>query len=848
MSPTAQGISLSAGGETINFAGELFRIRADRPLKTRYSVRQREFLVCSLELTAGHDARLEEVTWFAGRWDDDAGRVVQSTSLQDNVLFLRKGDVSFFLSLDYPYSRIRPEGISYPANEPVKAGSTHACHTLTVGACRLSGVIVGKLDRAEIEAVSTYVETRFPQRFNRPMFVSACITNRMTDVRDGRIFYSMFDNPTLALSPELLEEDIRLMGEIGVEYFQMFEGVFDWPDKRKTGATLRRLSRLGKRVGVRLGDYTNPDLLYCPHYNYEHRTMDRPEWVRQSPDGPSGHFCLGHPEYLDYLIRTVVTHNRRYREEMITLDMLDIEPCHAADHGHPVDDVYQQVRGLVAFMQALNAVSPDYLIWTNSGNWIEFMPKLTWYNPNVYLTDPHVRGYVPTLNFLKYLGDTRREQMVTTHDSHFVPWRNFSNCEYYLTPRSRVHDIHVFEYSFLQGLAVTPNICPCETRPFLDRIPAPNRHRCIAFMRKWTAFIRKNFDVWQHTASVGGKPGSGDAEVYAHVSGNHGFICLVNENLYPRTARFTLDGTIGLAQGDRFQLREIYPGEQLLAGQSLPFASRGETVTSVLPPHSLRFIGILPFRPARGLQLHGLSARVTRIPKGYRLTASGPQGETARMGLVLPRGKGVKKLTVRQTPSVPMYTFAAGIRVVAKGGNIAVADITFPREQAPDALTHWRVTPGNVAVELPRREECPFLGARVHNAYRELLEVRIDVETCPARGAGRWHPSVPVKSSRQRPVPRAARQTFTTEFTLPFIEISGWGCMPGYDNDTVVELAFTDPDRVATIAARLNGKPAEVLKYRYPKRQELFAYYVELTGNTAPGKVRLELDVRWKKA
>ena len=141
--------------------------------------------VFSLELRAKEPALVKEVQWFAGRWDKMDETVIHSTGLEDNVLFLRKGKISFFLSLDFPYSKITPASISYPAHETLAAGAPYACHSISVGACELSGIRVGKFDRAEIEAASTYVEERFPMRFERPMFVSSCITNRMTYVRSG---------------------------------------------------------------------------------------------------------------------------------------------------------------------------------------------------------------------------------------------------------------------------------------------------------------------------------------------------------------------------------------------------------------------------------------------------------------------------------------------------------------------------------------------------------------------------------------------------------------------------------------------------------------------------------------
>jgi len=836
-------VVLSAGGQEVRLRGPLFRIDADGPLKAEYGIEKREFLVLSLELTAEKTTFLRHVAWLPGEWSGIDARVISSTAMQDNALFLRAGNVSFFLSLDFPCSRITGNGIAYPPHEVIPTGSIHACHTLTIGACRLSGDMAGDYDRAEIEAMSAYLEQRFPPRFDRPLVTSACITNRMTDCRDGIVFYSMHDNPTLALNPKLLAEDIRLMARIGVEYFQVFEGVFDWPDERRTGAALRRLVALGRRLGVRIGDYVNPQGLYCQHYNYSRRQLDRPEWLQRRVGGTAGNFCLGSREYVDAFKDRLVEHNRVYGEEFICFDFLGIAPCYAEEHGHPAGDVYHQVKALVDIFQALNALSPDFLVWSNSGNWLEFMPKLTWYNPNVYLTDPHVRGYAPGLNFLKFLGDGRREQMVSVHERYFVPYRAFTNCEYYAFPRSRVPDLREFEYSFLQGLAVTPNICPAETRVFLDRIPASRREDCIRFMRRWTNFLREHFHTWRRTARVGDVPGPGATEIYAHIDGDAGFICLVNQNPYPRTARFALDETLGLAQSERFTLHEIYPRECPLAEQPLPFAERGEEITCIIPPHAVRFLEIKPFAPAEGVRIHGLPAVLKRTPAGYRATLRAPQGETIRLGVMLPSGEAVTSVTARQTPTVPMYTFPASARLVEARGNVARVEITFPREQTPRALTRWRVTPGDVEMELPRAE-CAFLGGLVTGAFSEEYEVQLDLRIAPTDEEGRLQPSI-ISAPSSAQVPSAPRQTFTTEFTLPFIEPAHFGMMPDFNDDTVLELAFADPARVDDISARLNGQPVEVRRYAYPKRADWYTFYLDLTGQASPGRQRLEVEVCW---
>lgn len=838
---------LSAGGQTIQFTGELFHLDADQALDAKWTAAEHEFTTFSLDVTARTPSRLRQVQWFAGQWEAGVEQAVQSTALMDNVLFLRKGDMSFFLSLDFPYSRIGTNGITYPPNEPLAAGQHYSAHSLTIGACRLSGQRVGQFDRAEIEAVSAYVERRFPPRIDRPMFLTAGIVNRMTDVREGRIFYSMIDNATIALNPNLIEEDLRLCGKIGVEYYQAFEGVFDWPDEAKTGATMQRLQKEARRLGVKMGDYANPQGLYCPHYNYEHRALNRPEWLIGGADGkPAGPECLGCPEYLKMLRERLVEHNRKYGLKMICLDFLNIHPCYATNHGHEPGDVYQQVLGLVQLMKDLNALDPDFLLWSNSGNWLDLMPKLTWVNPNVYLTDPHARSYASHLNALKFLGDGRREQMVSVHESHFVPYRAFCNCEYYFAPRSRLADTKVFEYSFLQGLAVTPNICPAELRTFLNRIPSKDADHAVAFMQQWLQFIREHFDVWKHTTRIGDAPGVGAAEVYAHIVGDRGFLCLVNQNPFPRTTTLTLDGSIGLSAGETFALNEVYPRECPIAEQPLPAARRGDRITFVMPAQSVRIIEVKAATKAQLPLVSGLPATIKPTKDGYQVVLRAPQGQKVELGLVLPPGQAVDQVSARQTPTVPMYTFVADARVLSQTGNVARIEVQFPRERAPRELTHWRVSPGDVEVDLPTADRTRFLGALVHNAFTEDYEVQLDVRTQASAVTEVRLPATPPAPALTAALPTGERLTYTTKFILPFIE-HDFGCNADYSEDPLIELAFADPAQIREIEARLNGVVVPVQRFRNPRQPAYETLFIELPFNVKPGPVELSLNIQYSK-
>ena len=842
-------LTLHAGGAAVAFAGALVRVVGEGELRSQVTPEARELLILHHTVAAPAGGRVREVSWFAGTWAPACERVVAGTTLQDSFLFVRQGGVSFFLALDFPYSRIGDGGISYPPDAPLARGRSWRGHSLSLGACRLTGRRVGRFDVAEIAAASAYIELRFPPRFERPMFTSCCITNRLTDCRDGRIFYSLRDNPTLTLDPELLAEDVRLMAAIGVEWFQVFEGVFDWPADTRPARALRRLTRLGHQLGVRLGDYVHPGELYCPHYNYEHRRVDRPEWRGLDAQGRPGQLCLAHPDYFMLLRETLLRHHRRFGEEFICLDMYHLAPCHATTHGHAPGDVYQQVRRLIQLMDELAALSPNYLVWTNSGNWLELAPKLVWHNPNVYLSDPHVRGYVPSLSQHKLLGDNRREQMVTVHEKYFVPYRAFCNCEYYAFPASRIPDLKVFEYSLLQSLAVTPNLCPAETRTFLNRVPAAARDGCVSFLRRWTDFLRAHFAAWKNTRRVGDPPGVGAAEAYSHIrdAGDRGFLCLVNQNPFPRELRLTVDGSLGLTRGREFVLRELYPvaGRRPIPELPLPAVAWGDTLHFRLPPHSVRYLELAPGRLGRGFAVCGPHTAVARRGRGWRVTVRAAQGTTVRLGLRLPPGRTAASVAATHVPSVPLYTFPAAARIVAAAGNLAWVDVTMPRASAPRALTTWTVEPGGQRLTLPRLPDCGFLGGLVHHAFSEDLAVWLDVATTagPAR-ADRLLPPPADTPPPEPPYAPAPRQTFRTSFDLPFIET--WPMRPAWDDDCVLELSFADPARVAALTATLNGAALEVRRYVYPGKPAWHSFYLELTGRARPGPQELALTVDWQ--
>ena len=234
---TENTLTLRVGDVSIRFHGQPFVAKGDASISTQATLKELETeLLLEALCTPTGNGTLQEYAYFDGEWEGVEEIRVRSTKLTDVAAFLRAGNVSFFLSLDFPCSDIHHTGdcvsVGCDPWDPLSANEAYVPHTLTVGAAYLTGEEVEGLDRAEIEAFSAYIQARMPENFRgeRPITTATCITNRMTDVREGRIFYSMHDNPTLTLDPETLKEEIRLCAELGIEYYQLFEGYFDWEE------------------------------------------------------------------------------------------------------------------------------------------------------------------------------------------------------------------------------------------------------------------------------------------------------------------------------------------------------------------------------------------------------------------------------------------------------------------------------------------------------------------------------------------------------------------------------------------------------------------------------------------
>lgn len=860
-----------------------------------------------LTLTARHELRLEQVSlWHA--WEGSPPAVPR-THLQDIAAIYRAADDAaqdprgLFVSLDFPCSRIESaEGrtrVYYPPWQTLRPGESYEAHSLTIGVITRHGVERYGFDTGEVAAFDTYIQERFTPRFERPLFVSCSIVNRYTQVRGDVIFYTMHDHPTLRDNTDLLERELALMPELGMEYYQVFPGVFDWGPDDPSNREVHRLMNIARAHGVRMGDYSGTNGLFCPHYNEYRNNLHRPEWLTIDAEGkPLGAFCFGCPQMVDHYINGVVPPAKRFGFEMHCLDFLNLQPCHSNDHGHPPgpDSAYHAVKGLLRILAALDGVSPEMMTWSNSGNWAELLPKIAWHNPNLYLTDPFISTPWQGLNMTRLLDDARREQMVSLHYSRFIPYRFLTNCQYFFSQNSVVPDIRHFEYGALSTLAVTPNLCLAEIRPWVDRLPESDRLRVTRFYRQWTNFVREHFELWKQTYHVGDDPGTGSVEIYGHAAGNRGFIFLVNPQYSSRCVEVPLNNRLGFTGRGLCELQELYPTQRLRLTSQGPFAMLGSTLTVKVPAQQ---VIVLEVRPAPTLldapRLFGIPGSIEPAAGGYVIRTSGMQGRKERAAVLLPADASpvtgaqvrvdVPKIPKRLWSPTPLTLSSAAASDWAGSpemppalrGPLALLDVTFRRESVPDELREWFVRAGTLeeglaagwfkrleageslrfplfadvsnpafsppmtdakATQLGLGPLANFCGAYIENAFGEQQETWIDLQTGGDAMPAAARPVSLDEPLSARGLPAQATEAtphwwLQTRFGLPFMHTIG--AEPAFDEHTILVLPMIRTSQVQQVNAWINGHPLDVRLYRYPRNRTLGCYFADLVGTGAIG-------------
>ena len=140
------------------------------------------------------------------------------------------------------------------------------------------------------------------------------------------------------------------MPKLGVEFYQVFPGVFDWGPNDPSDEQVREAMDWARQNGVRMGDYSGCNSVFCPHYNQYSNSLA----------GTGIEPCFGNPKFVDWYAERVVAAARKFGFEEHCLDFLTLDVCNNPNHGHPTgeDSIYHQIKGLCDLMERIASVSP----------------------------------------------------------------------------------------------------------------------------------------------------------------------------------------------------------------------------------------------------------------------------------------------------------------------------------------------------------------------------------------------------------------------------------------------------------------------------------------------------------
>jgi hypothetical protein len=217
-------------------------------------------------------------------------------------------------------------------------------------------------------------------------------------------------------------------------------------------------------------------------------------------------------------------------------------------------------------------------------------------------------------------------------------------------------DLLGWKYSVISSIATAP------FNDVVNFLPARDEREFKAFgaadqqwFRDWFDWADQNMEVLRNVKPILGAPQLGRVDGTAAFQGGHGFIFLFNPNYRALPAKFALDKSIGLTNGGRFLLRQLYPDAEkgrLLAPPSGFSWKAGEEIELNLPGTSALALQVTPApeHPDQPLLL-GVTGHVTVI--GGRLELSdvlGEAGSDQEIRVALPEGASVTSVTVNGNP------------------------------------------------------------------------------------------------------------------------------------------------------------------------------------------------------
>jgi hypothetical protein len=388
--------------------------------------------------------------------------------------------------------------------------------------------------------------------------------------------------------------------------------------------------------------------------------LQKPEWTKWAASKVGGYAGAdtGLRSFQDWWIDKLISFVRKTGAAGFSFDHWWIAYDNASSK-------YAQWYGCRRILETLRRELPETVIdgrqqYQNFGPW-------TWLAgsyPHPTLTDEQPESFTafPDLHTDRVSADRQRFAAWTYRVERFAPPEITPGYMTHQSERSDQKDVMRrdrfrprdwdslgWKYSVLSSIGTAP------FNNVIDFIPArdPEEFKALsdedkAWFRHWLDWAEENARFMHALRPIIGPPMLGRPDGTSAIVEDRGFVFLFNPNQGRTDARFKLDASIGLLQGESFVIRELFPEEGKLIGSAEGFWKAGSEVVLPMDGADARVLEIFP-APAEVQEPALFNVLGSLDFKGGRLALTGVTGEagaTREALVLLPKGQTARAMSV----------------------------------------------------------------------------------------------------------------------------------------------------------------------------------------------------------
>lgn len=480
------------------------------------------------------------------------------------------------------------------------------------------------------------------------------ILDQALDVGSQYVLYTPANN---AVAP--LDESRDAWGWENVLLYNMGQQFRkgEWKPGDPLPPSVQDIVDYAKSKGIGLLAYVYPSMPFMQDSSWT-------AWRTSNGHTPGGYTTVdtGLKSYQDWLVDNLIAFADATGCQGFSFDHWWIAyESHPTDTGVQVSSKYQQWYGCRRILEQLREKAPHLVIdgrqqYHHFGTWTWLAG--TYPHPMMSDEQPGSFNAFPDLSTDRVSADRQRYVAYRLMTRDFVPMEIMPGYMTHQTQRSdaeghmhrdrfrpRDWDYLGWKYNILSSIATAP------FNHVIDYIPARSIQEFVAFSEKdkaffnfWLDFTDENISYMRNVKPIIGQPMAGRCDGTSAIIGDNGYIFIFNPNYRHVPADFTLDQSIGLTEGEKFILKEIYPQVKNAGPGVMNF---GEKVQLSMPGITAKVFKIEAVNNIDRPVLINVSGEAKLDAKTlYLSNVIGEIGSSKEITVLLPSNKKIKKLIV----------------------------------------------------------------------------------------------------------------------------------------------------------------------------------------------------------